>query len=632
MPGFPAGIDSSSPENYNFFIHNISMIGQEHTTQMKTITHAKITNIAAFVLSSAVLCAVCLSFAIGVYDWHIFLGYFRHPLIFLLNWLPMLALQFVFLCIFNRQWPSFLMTAAVFLTASIGNFFKLKFRDEPFTFQDIGSIKAGLGVAGTYGVALNKRILLAILIVLVLTLVLAFAARRRLGKFIRPAGLVLLAVLGVFSWRWIYADEALYQSLGGQNLIMETWDSNQYFIATGFPYPFIHSIRSSRDIPPEGYDPAEAEALLSQYQDSDIPSDKKISLLVLQLESFTDLEAMGVSGISDDVYTPLHAIEDESIRGMLVANVIGGGTIDTERCLLSGSYGLQSYRKDAASYVRYLADQGYRTSFGHPNRAHFYNRKNVAQYLGFEEALFTDNYYNEVTGGEWRCDSTFLPDCFLQFRQALTGEQPVFHFRVTLQGHAPYNSESYDVDGHFWQSDSASDASRYIVNNYLSMIAETQRYVLDGLNSLRDAPEPAVVLMYGDHNPYLDSGSVYQDLGLSFDLSGEKGFLAYYGTPWLLWANDAAREQLGDIFSGTGPTVSPGYLMNVLFRTLGWEGNAYMQFTDDIMQRLPVISTNGYYLENGRFTVSPDSDSQALLHNYECAQFYLKYNWNTNGD
>ena len=68
-------------------------------------------NMAALLLSAAALCVLSLLFAVGVYDWVTFYGYFRTPLIFLLNYLPILLLQTLLLCLFNRQWAAFLGAA-----------------------------------------------------------------------------------------------------------------------------------------------------------------------------------------------------------------------------------------------------------------------------------------------------------------------------------------------------------------------------------------------------------------------------------------------------------------------------------------------------------------------------------------
>ncbi len=587
---------------------------------LKTETH-----LLLLLFTSAIVTAVCLSFAIGVYEWRIFFGYFRYPVIFILNWIPVLVVQAILLSLLNRQWMSFFLTGAVFLLASIGNFFKLKLRDEPFRFSDIGSIGAAMNVAGNYDLTLSKRVLAAIAVVVLISLLLWWLFKGGMKPGNRLF-VLLLAVLSCFPlWRFAYSDSELYKQTAYHNLILITWDSNEYYIANGFMYPFLHSITDSRDIPPSGYSDAEAAAILSRYEEGSIPEERKVNVLAIQLESFTDLEKMGVEGISEDVYVPLRKLETECICGTLVPNIIGGGTIDTERCFIGGTYGMQSYHGNCFSYARALSSQGYYTSFGHPNRAYYYNRQSVAYYLGFDDAYFIDNYYQAVTGGEWRCDSTFLPDVFRQFGEDITGEQPVFSFRVTLQGHSPYNTTSYDEDGHFWPTSSASEETLYMVNNYLGMIAETQRYLLEGIDTLRDNPEPCVVLFYGDHNPRFDGKTVYQDLGLTFDMSTEKGFLDYYSTPWLLWANDAAKQVLGNDFIGVGPLISPGYMMNVLYEELGWDGCAFMQFTDSIMARMSVVTTNGYYMENGDYTTEPSPEGKAMLHDYECVQYYLHH-------
>ena len=592
---------------------------------MKNDSH-KFFSVIFIVLASGFLCALSLSFAIGVYDWNIFFGYFRHPLIFLLNWIPVVLLFGFFYVLTNRQFAAFLLTAVIIVPSSIGNYFKLKFRDEPFVFQDLGSIRAGLSVAGNYGVAVSKRIVLALLVVIIIAFLLYRFSKEKMTAVSRICLSVILMISLFPLWRFIYSDDQLYRTLADRNLILETWDSNQYFVANGFPYPFLHSITASRDIPPADYTPENAKKILSGFHGENIPEAEKVNLLVIQLESFADLEAMGVDGISSDTYERFRSIQDESVCGTMVANVIGGGTVDTERCFLSGSYGLQSYRRDSSSYVRYLNSQGYHTSFGHPNRAFFYNRQNIASYLGFEESFFNDNRYAALTGGQWRCDSAFLPDVFHQFSDDIQTGSPVFSFRVTIQGRAPYHNESFDDDGHFWVKDSASDASRYEVNNYLSSINETQKYLSEGLDLLRDISDPCVVMLYGDHKPFFDSPEAYQDLGIDFDMSTWKGVLDYYGTPWMIWANASAKEVFSSDFRGTGPTVSPGYLMNVLFQELGWGGNAFMQFTSSILSRLPVITSNQYYVEDGQFTSYLSEEGKSLLHDYECVQFYYRAN------
>ena len=114
-------------------------------------------------------------------------------------------------------------------------------------------------------------------------------------------------------------------------------------------------------------------------------------------------------------------------------------------------------------------------------------------------------------------------------------------------------------------------------------------------------------------------------MGLNFDMDTEQGFRDYYSTRYLIWANDAAKAVLGNDFTGTGPTISPCYLMNLAFQQCGWEGPAFMQAMDDLREVFPVVTSNGCYVVDGMFTDQIPDDRQELFRNFE----YLQYDWRT---
>ena len=588
----------------------------------KGFSESVLWNTVVLLVSSGMLCAVSLNFAFGINSWIIYFGYFRHPLIFLLNWIPILFLQVLLFAVFNQHWIAFSLNSLLTLLPAIGNFFKLKFRNDPFTFSDISSIKAGLAVAGDYNLQPNTRIVVSVAAVLLIILFLFFT-RARLNMIYRLLS-VLAVLLSIWPlWHFIYSNDTLYNNLALKNRVPTTLDSRQSFIDTGFPYPFLHSIKTSIEAAPGGYSEQDIMSLLSDHPDQEIPAGRNVNILVIQLESFCDLEAIGISGISPDVYQPLRKLEKESLCGTMIANVIGGGTINTERSVLAGTTRMLEYQKPAWSYVRYLKSQGYYCAGSHPNVFSFYSRSTVMNHLGFDSFLFAD-YFSPITGGKWRCDSTYIPEVFRIFREQVQEDAPVFSFNITLQGHGPYHDDHYDTGDQYWSGSGVSDITKYIMNNYLSLISETQSVLLQEMETLRYVEEPVVVLLYGDHKPWLGD-DVYSDLGIFFDLSTEDGLVDYLGTPYLLWANDAAKGVLSDTYSGSAPTISPGYLMNVLFKKLGWAGPSYMQCVNDILEHIPVIYKNGYYMEDGIYTRSLSPEGEALLFQFESLQYYIHY-------
>ena len=137
-----------------------------------------------------------------------------------------------------------------------------------------------------------------------------------------------------------------------------------------------------------------------------------------------------------------------------------------------------------------------------------------------------------------------------------------------------------------------------------------------------------MVVVYGDHKPWLgNNGSVYAELGIPLDTSDASGLFGKYSTDYLLWGNAAALALLGeDAFSGEGETISPNFLMNLVFDRLDWQGNAWAQFTDSVRQKMPVITTIGRFAWQGRYLPESDlpQEAQDLLNRYRQVQYYYE--------
>ncbi len=584
-------------------------------------------NILLFLLSSFGIAVLSLLLGIGMFDIQIFFDFFRLPVLLVLNLLPVAIFQLLLLALFNRQWAAFLGTALVVLTASVGDFYKLKFRSEPFVFSDISSVSTAFGVMGSFDMKPNTRILLTVIYVIAGTVFLLFLAKGRLPG----AGRVIAGVLGLASafvlWKTVYTDETLYESREtSSDHVVLNW-TQQIQASKGFVYQFLYSIGESYLIAPEGYDEEEAARLLSAYTDADIPAEDRVSILVFQLEAFSDLRTLGISGISDEVYAEYDALREESLHGNLIANVFAGGTVNTERCFLTGSSTLADYRSDSDSYVWYLDSQGYTTVGSHPHYRNFYNRLNINRYLGFTDYWYRENRYEEAVSGledPWKSDCVFFPEVTDQFITLLDEGENVFSFNVSMQGHGPYSTDSYDYPETYWQGEEdASDLTRCVLNNYLGSVRETSSYLLQTVRRLEEREEPVILIVYGDHKPWMGDGNVICDeLGIDFDPSSEEGFLNHYATEYLVWANPAAGERFPDRFSGQGPACSPGALPGIVFERLGWKGSAFMQYASEVYGVLPVIHTDGFYYENGEYTMTLREENEKLLRQFRCVQYY----------
>ena len=594
-------------------------------TEMKFLRSAG-WNIFVLLASSMGITVICLLLGLGMMDIVLFYNYFQHPMLFLLNWLPVFLLQVFLYALLNRQWLSFLITSMFYILASIGDFYKLKFRSEPFLFSDISSIQAALGVAANYDLKPNTRIVLGIVCIVLGTAVILFLARGRMKRKSRIAVIASVLLLIYPLWKGVYSNEEIYNSKATSSTSTIFGWTQRVQVAKGFIYQFIYSIDENVVHMPAGYNENAFAELLDNSRDASISEEKKVNILAFQLEAFCDLNTLGIDGISDEVYTGLYKLQREGISGQLIANVFAGGTVNTERCFLSGCYRMPEYRKNMETYVWYLRSQGYTTIGSHPHHEIIYNRVNITRYMGFMNYWFLENKYQEMVENlpnQWLSDHILFPEVTDELL-ALAKNGPVFSFNVTMQGHSPYPTDSYVYEETFWEGNQYSEETRIIMNNYLGSVKETSDLLWETAERIRDEDTPIVMVFYGDHKPWLgDGNSAYNELGISFEINDEKSLEGRFATPYVIWANNAAKELLGNDFSGSGPNISPGFLMNMLFHAMGWEGNAVMKFTDSIMDQLPVINTAGYYVEDGEFKTKLDETGKRILQEYDGLQYYL---------
>ena len=488
------------------------------------------------ILLAAGLCLGWLSlfFAYGDYPDTIMKTYFQHPLILFLNIAPVVLALFLLYALMGRSWPAFLLADLVIWGLSLGNYYKLRFRDDPLMFQDLKNLRdaAAITAMADYDLTPDKRCVFGVLCLLSGTAFLFFLARGKLPKKPRLILLAVCAALCLPTAR-LMENTDIYNSKTQNFDQIERWSSTQVYLSKGFVYPFLHSITAGAVKPPAGYSQAETRALLESCTPEDIPEEKKVDLIAIQLEAFADFSLFeGVEGIDfHRAYETYHRLEAESYTGNLVTNIFAGGTVDTERAFLTGFADQRNYRADTNSYAWYLRSQGYAAEGCHPSYEWFYNRRNVNGYLGLPVYYFIENRFRELYPHGEAPDEVLFPEIFRLYEENRDGAgNPYFSFNVTYQGHGPYGTE--DVwRGHHFTDGRYSTETANIVDNYLGSVMDTANQLQRLFNRFRQESRPVVLLVFGDHKPWLGYGnSAYQELGVNLDLATEEGFYNYYST------------------------------------------------------------------------------------------------------
>ena len=575
--------------------------------------------------AGATLGFLLLVFAYGQYSWGVFEGYLASPLILTLNILPVVLLIFLFYGIFGRAWLAFLVGGGVALGLSLGDYYKLCFRDDPLYFEDMLILREAKAMAGgqSYALFLDKRIIVSLLCLALGTVLLFLLARGVSRGWRRRVSVLAATVLLAGAVSPAYISEELYDSVENYEYL-NRWSPTHSYISHGFFYPFLYSAKEFVDTPPEGYSVKKAESLLSAYEDADIPADRQVNVIAIMREAYADFSQFGIDGLDGSVYDLYHQLEEESYTGTLLTNIFAGGTIDSERCFLTGNYKVRDFRSNTNSYLWYLRDQGYTVEGSHPYSYWFYNRQNVNSYMGFERYRFLEGDFDALTSAYLPEDSILLPEVYSDYVKNKETGKPYFSFVLNVQSHGPYSTASYGGEAEYLTGN-YSDECKNAMNNYLSVIHDSDVQLMKLVDQLRADPDPVVLVLFSDHLPWMgDSNVFYEEMGVDIDPGTEEGFRRHYSTRYLIWANDAAKDVLGDGFTGEGPTISPCYLMNLTFQKLGWTGPAFMQAMDGMMEVFPVVTVNGAYVVDGVFTDAIPAEREELFSDFLILQHYWR--------
>lgn len=345
-------------------------------------------------------------------------------------------------------------------------------------------------------------------------------------------------------------------------------------------------------------------------------------------EAFNDFSQFDSLTFADDIYAPLYELEAKSYSGHLITNIFGGGTVDTEWCFLTGFSSYRIFRTNTNSYVRYFNEQGYYTEGGHPSYEWFYNRVNVNQYLGFDDYYFYENRF-ETEDGSMMGDDLFFADMQKRYEEfRAESDQPYFSFNVTYQNHGPYSDMEAFYDHDYVVNNGYSETAIHIMNNYFAGIENTVQNICTAADYLDSLDEPAILIVFGDHNPWMgDASYVYDEIGIDLDFSSDEGFYNYYETPYLIYANDAAKKTLENEFVGQGDDISPCFLMNELFTNAGWSGNEFMKLSGEMKTITPLLHASGLFIQNDILTNSLNEADAAFYNDYRNAQYYWRKNF-----
>ena len=545
----------------------------------------------------------------------------------MLNTAPILFVILILLIISKRLWISVGIASILVVVLSLINYFKLSFRDDPLLVEDLSLFFEMRNMTERYKIHISSFMFMWIISMVVITFIL-WKIRKNIKintkiktRIILGIILMLSAVGGV---KYYILNDVYYQRTENIALI-NRWGSTQQFISRGFIYPFLYSSKDVGMKKPDGYSKKKVENSLEDIKEDSIPEDKKVNIIAIMMEAYGDFSVYPQIEFDseNDPYADFNRIKEISYHGSLLTDIFAAGTVSTERRFITGADEYPSLRKNTYSYARYFTDQGYRVEGSHPSHEWFYNRSNINEHLGFSKYDFYESRYSDLANGKMAGDGILFPELYKDLKSSIDDGIPYFNLSVTYQNHGPYSTEQLYDTSYVIKQEDYTDAEYNILNNYLSGIKDTGEELEKLIEEISSLDEPCVLVAFGDHKPWLGEGnSVYDMLGINLDVSTLEGFYNYYATPYIMYANDAAKQITGNQFVGEGTDIAPNYLMNELFEQLGYEGPAFMKITNSVRETITAHSGE-IFVENGEVVNELSDEDQQIWNQYKKYEYYF---------
>lgn len=477
----------------------------------------------------------------------------------------------------------------------------LQFRGTALQWQDIGSWRAALNVAGGYRLALSPKIMVLAVLWLWTLAALHWAGGLCAGAP-RSAGFRAALGLGAAAAGVLLWVSPLIPASGVTSSYISTQNA---FVANLF--------LQSRDLPlkkPKNYE-AQLQQLGQYSSDAGTKVEETPDIVVIMNESFADLRCYGAQ-IAPEIYRDWDEILARSAHGTAYSSVFGGNTPNAEYEFLTGDSLLfytgtpipyeTAIRQDVPALPGLLAQLGSGTVAMHPNEGIVWSRERVYPKLGFERSVFLADYENTEMLRRYVSDQANDSQVLRVLEEA---DGPQFLFNVTIQNHGSYEEEDFaDLNALL---DSRTGCSQTC--QYLTLVKESGAALKEFLQQLEQRPRKTYVVFFGDHQPWVDEAFYSQ-----YESGQDAQEHLRYQVPYFIWCNQSQEEQ-------QLPLCGLNDLQLYLAGQAGLPLTGYQKLLAQVAQRYPVVCAQGVMAADGSWLDEKQIAEDDLLSLYRTAVY-----------
>ena len=493
------------------------------------------------VLSTALFYA--LYYAIGLLGFDVAVVPAAIPRDYALN----LLLAYAIFELSSRAWVFLLVQGLLMAVLYVGNAVKISYFGGPIMPDDVYALRTLLLLLEGW-----QFYLAALPLVIILSLLIFNFTLRRLGSWL---ALVMFLLLGV---TLVYQPQNIIRPLD-RYVGNSVWDQRSNYIYRGaMLYTLMEGARyfADRVIAPDQEAVRAARARLRAglpQRDGPGGDFAPRNIHIILLESFWDPGQLEAGHYSrDPLPKDFRALWRQAGYSHILSPVFGGYTANAEFEALCGLPVFQDavkferdLKNDLPCLPRLLAQHGYTTIASHPNVPVFWNRVNAYRRLGFQTYWSLEDFEQTDMVRNFMSDASLYRQVLDKIEPWLEGGRPLLNYIVTYFGH--------------WDYPLRGDRSRLIkdksgvpeVGSYANTAYYKARELMVFLKELRERDPDALVVIFGDHLPYLGPNFAgYVESGLLADDRGKFTpgmFGIYNAAPLVVIDGKRGPQQLGTL-------------------------------------------------------------------------------------
>ena len=197
--------------------------------------------------------------------------------------------------------------------------------------------------------------------------------------------------------------------------------------------------------------------------------------------------------------------------------------------------------------------------------------------------------------------------------EAKEEDERVFIFNVTMQNHGDYTYAGDNIE----YTISSNRVQDSYVNQYLSLVDQTDEALEMLIQYFETVDEPVVILFFGDHQPGLRDNfydTMFETTEDSYTVQDQQ---MKYTVPYYIWAN----YDLNDV---SYPELSTNYLAMALKDAAGLPMDSYDHFLYQLYDSYPAMTGRLLMQDNG-LIFSKGCYWSEELSEYQLYQYYRMF-------